>query len=79
MITLTAVNGARFSVRTELIEAVEDQPATTIALTTGFKLQVRESPATVRELMKTAHGRGRPEGREPRTRQSQGTRHGHAR
>lgn len=79
MITLTAVNGARFSVRTELIEAVEDQPVTTIALTTGLKLQVRESPATVRELMQTAHGRVRPQGRESRTRQPQGRHHGNAR
>lgn len=55
MITLTAVNGARFSVRAELILSVEDQPATTVALTTGIKLQVRESPAAVRELLETAH------------------------
>lgn len=79
MITLTAVNGARFSVRTELIESIEDQPATTVALRTGLKLQVRESPAVVRELIETAHNRGRPEGREPRRRRPQGTRHGNAR
>ncbi|TPW01627.1 MAG: hypothetical protein FD129_3327, partial [bacterium] len=57
MITLTAVNGARFSLRAELILSVEDQPATTVALTTGIRLQVRESPATVRGLVETAHGR----------------------
>jgi uncharacterized protein YlzI (FlbEa/FlbD family) len=65
MITLTAVNGVRLSVPTELIESVEGKP-TTVALTTGLKLQVRESPATVRELVETAHGRGTPEGRRPR-------------
>ncbi|MBI4610313.1 MAG: flagellar FlbD family protein [Candidatus Rokubacteria bacterium] len=73
MITLTAVNGVRFSVRAELIESVEDEPATTVALTTGLRLQVRESPATVRELMETAHSRGRPHASK-----SRGTRHGSA-
>lgn len=54
MITLTAVNGARFSVRAELIESIEDQPATTVVLATGLTLQVREPPTTVRELVETA-------------------------
>ncbi|MFQ5828969.1 MAG: flagellar FlbD family protein [Candidatus Methylomirabilia bacterium] len=54
MVTLTAVNGARFSVRAELVQSIKDQPATTVVLATGLTLVVRETPATVRELVKTA-------------------------
>lgn len=43
MITLTRLNGDRFVVNAELIRTVEERPDTTITLTTGDHLIVRES------------------------------------
>lgn len=42
MITLTRLNGGRFVVNAELIRTVEERPDTTIVLTTGETLIVRE-------------------------------------
>ncbi len=42
MITLTRLNGTRFVVNCELIRTIEERPDTTIVLTTGDTLIVRE-------------------------------------
>lgn len=43
MIILTRLNGSRFVVNAELIRTVEERPDTTIVLTSGDTLIVRES------------------------------------
>ncbi len=43
MITLTRLNGDRFVINAELIRTVEERPDTTITLTTGDHIIVRES------------------------------------
>lgn len=47
MITLTRLNGDRFVVNAELVRTVEERPDTTITLTTGDRLIVRESLSDV--------------------------------
>ena len=42
MINLTRLNGSRFVVNCELIRTIEERPDTTIVLTTGDTLIVRE-------------------------------------
>ena len=47
MIDLTRLNGHRLTVNCDLIKFVEATPDTTLSLTTGDKLIVRESPEDV--------------------------------
>jgi flagellar protein FlbD len=42
VITLTRLNGTRFVVNCELIRTIEERPDTTIVLTTGDTVIVRE-------------------------------------
>ena len=49
MIDLTRLNGHRLIVNCDLIKFVEATPDTTLALVTGDKLIVRESPEEVME------------------------------
>ncbi|SFE38901.1 flagellar FlbD family protein [Alteribacillus iranensis] len=49
MIELTKLNGQRFLLSAPLIEQVEALPDTTITLTNGKKLFVKESPKKVME------------------------------
>ncbi|MDR1070249.1 MAG: flagellar FlbD family protein [Gracilibacteraceae bacterium] len=47
MITLTKLNDDEFILNCDLIETVEQSPDTVIALTTGKKIAVKESPRAV--------------------------------
>ena len=50
MITVTRLNGKRFVINADLIKVVEENPDTTLRLTTGDTLIVRESMQEVVEL-----------------------------
>ena len=50
MITVTRLNGKQFVVNAELIKVVEENPDTTLRLTTGDTIIARESMQTVVEL-----------------------------
>ena len=50
MITVTRLNGRKFVINAELIKVVESNPDTTIKLTTGDTMIVKESMQTVVEL-----------------------------
>ena len=50
MIELTRLNGKKFTMNALYIETVESFPDTTITLTTGTKMIVRETEEVVREL-----------------------------
>lgn len=52
MITLTRLNGKTFTLNAIYIEQVEAFPDTTITLTNGKKIVVRESVKDVAELVK---------------------------
>lgn len=56
MITVTRLNGKQFVVNAELIKIVEENPDTTVRLTTGDTIIVRESMREVVELA-IAYGR----------------------
>jgi flagellar protein FlbD len=47
VITLTKLNDEEFILNSDLIETVEETPDTVIALTTGKKIAVKESPRAV--------------------------------
>ncbi|MDR0434299.1 MAG: flagellar FlbD family protein [Gracilibacteraceae bacterium] len=47
MITLTKLNDEEFILNCDLIETVEQSPDTVIALTSGKKIAVKESPRAV--------------------------------
>lgn len=47
MITLTRLNGDRFILNAELVRTVEERPDTTITLTSGERLIVRETMGEV--------------------------------
>jgi flagellar protein FlbD len=47
VITLTKLNDEEFILNCDLIETVEQTPDTVIALTTGKKIAVKESPRAV--------------------------------
>jgi flagellar protein FlbD len=47
VITLTKLNDDEFILNCDLIETVEQSPDTVIALTTGKKIAVKESPRAV--------------------------------
>ncbi|MFN3166322.1 MAG: flagellar FlbD family protein [Phycisphaeraceae bacterium] len=50
MITVTRLNGKQFVVNADLIKVVEENPDTTLRLTTGDTIIVRESMQQVVEL-----------------------------
>ena len=50
MITVTRLNGKQFVINADLIKVVEENPDTTLRLTTGDTLLVRESMQEVVEL-----------------------------
>ncbi|MEM9347906.1 MAG: flagellar FlbD family protein [Planctomycetota bacterium] len=50
MITVTRLNGKQFVINADLIKVVEENPDTTLRLTTGDTLIVRESMQEVVEL-----------------------------
>ena len=50
MITVTRLNGKQFVINADLIKVVEENPDTTLRLTTGDTLIVKESMRTVVEL-----------------------------
>ena len=56
MIIVTRLNGKQFVVNAELIKVVEENPDTTLRLTTGDTLIVKESMKEVVELS-IAYGR----------------------
>ena len=70
MVTLTAINNLRCSVRPELIAAVTAGARTTVVLTNGLSLEVRESADEVQRQLDrvrdrrgtAAAGRGRDAG-----------------
>lgn len=50
MITVTRLNGKQFVINADLIKVVEENPDTTLRLTTGDTMIVRESMKEVVEL-----------------------------
>ena len=50
MITVTRLNGKQFVINADLIKVVEENPDTTLRLTTGDTMIVRESMQEVVEL-----------------------------
>lgn len=54
MITLTALNNVRCSIRPELIVAVQAGSSTAVLLSTGITLAVKESADDVRRLIEAA-------------------------
>ena len=53
MIDVTKMNGMNITIKSELIETVEDTPDTVITLTTGRKIIVKESRQTIKNLVKS--------------------------
>ncbi|BBF42981.1 flagellar protein FlbD [Lachnospiraceae bacterium KM106-2] len=51
MIDLTKLNNQEITINAELIQSIEETPDTTITLTTGKVLVVRESRQTVKDLV----------------------------
>lgn len=47
MVTLTKLNNQVFTINSNLIETVEETPDTVIALTTGNKFVVKETPQEI--------------------------------
>ena len=52
MIDVTKVNGKKFTLNSRLIETIEETPDTVITLTTGKKINVKESRQEVKNLVK---------------------------
>ncbi|MCR5585821.1 MAG: flagellar FlbD family protein [Lachnospiraceae bacterium] len=52
MIELTRLNDKKFTLNSDLIETVEEVPDTSITLTTGKKIMVKESRIEVKNLVK---------------------------
>lgn len=52
MITLTKLNGGTVMVNAVHIESVESCPDTRVALTNGKQIYVKETPESVRELVR---------------------------
>lgn len=53
MIDVTKMNGMNITINSDLIETVEDTPDTVITLTTGWKIIVKESRQTIKNLVKS--------------------------
>lgn len=47
MVTLTKLNNQIFTINSNLIETIEETPDTVIALTTGNKFVVKETPQEI--------------------------------
>ena len=52
MIELTKLNNMKFTLNSDLIETIEEVPDTSITLTTGKKIMVKESRVEVKNLVK---------------------------
>lgn len=52
MISLTRLNDSKFTLNSDLIETIEEVPDTSITLTTGKKIMVKETRLEVIELVK---------------------------
>ena len=52
MIDVTRMNGKQFTLNSDLIETIEETPATVLTLTTGKKIIVKESRQEVKNLVK---------------------------
>ena len=51
MIELTKLNDRKFTLNSDLIESVEEVPDTSITLTTGKKIMVKESRMEIKRLV----------------------------
>ncbi len=51
MIELTRLNDRKFTLNSDLIETIEEVPDTSITLTTGKKIMVKESRVEVKKLV----------------------------
>ena len=51
MIELTRLNDKKFTLNSDLIETIEEVPDTSITLTTGKKIMVKESRVEVKRLV----------------------------
>ncbi len=51
MIELTRLNDRKFTLNSDLIETIEEVPDTSITLTTGKKIMVKESRIEVKKLV----------------------------
>jgi uncharacterized protein YlzI (FlbEa/FlbD family) len=65
MVTVTALNSLRCSLRPELVASVAAGPPTTVLLTTGVALLVRESADEVARRLEHARRSIRPAVTEP--------------
>ena len=52
MIELTRLNDKKFTLNSDLIETIEEVPDTSITLTTGKKIMVKETRLEVKNLVK---------------------------
>jgi uncharacterized protein YlzI (FlbEa/FlbD family) len=62
MLTVTALNNLRCSLRPELVASVLAGPPTTVVLTNGLALEVREPAAEVQRRLERARGGPEPAG-----------------
>ncbi len=62
MLTVTALNNVRCSLRPELVASVAAGPPTTVVLTNGVTLEVREPADEVRRRLERARGAPEPVG-----------------
>ena len=53
MIEITKLNGTRILINPDLIEIIESTPDTVISLTTGRKINVKESRQEINNLVKS--------------------------
>ena len=53
MIDITRMNGKPFTLKSDLIETVEESPDTVVTLTTGKKIIVKESRQEIKNLVKS--------------------------
>ena len=63
MITLHKLNGGEIVVNAELIESVEGGPQTCVALTTGNRYLVKETPAEVTAKVLEYRRQAAPDGK----------------
>ncbi len=51
MIELTRLNDRKFTLNSDLIETIEEVPDTSVTLTTGKKIMVKESRLEIKKLV----------------------------
>ncbi len=51
MIELTKLNDRKFTLNSDLIETIEEVPDTSVTLTTGKKIMVKESRIEIKKLV----------------------------